>query len=54
MSRTQQALAWLRDNPQATPYQAAKRFDLATSVLYRAIKADSKERCPCCGQLLRT
>lgn len=55
-SRTEKALAWLAkgtpDKPR-TAYQAAKKFDLARSVLSRAIKARTgRARCPACGQLL--
>lgn len=54
MSRTQQALAWLAEHPEATPYQAAQQFRLSPSVVYRAIAAArAVDRCPCCGQALR-
>ncbi len=53
---TQQALQWLRDNPGATPYAAAKQFNLSPSTVTRALKVLEKtaaDRCPCCGQLIR-
>lgn len=55
MSKTKQALAWLEDNPGATPYEAAKTFGLYPSTLYRAIKVrelTKGQRCKCCGALL--
>jgi hypothetical protein len=66
-SRTQQALAWLAAGPKPggkkknprTPYAAAKRFNLSTSVVYRAISAQaralSRRRrvCPTCGHPLK-
>lgn len=61
-SRTQQALAWLngatKKNPR-TPYAAAARFKLSTSVVYRALRAQKKKLsrrrrvCPTCGSPLR-
>lgn len=56
MSKTQQALAWLKANPDATPYAAAKQFGLSPSTVTRAvnvIRQTADRRCPCCGQLLR-
>ena len=55
MSRTQDALKWLDDNPDTTVYAAAKAFGLTATTLYKARKqlAETKDRrCPCCGQLL--
>ena len=51
-SKTQSALDYLAKNPKATPYQAAKIIGVATSVIYRAIKARSRKRCPECGHFL--
>lgn len=56
MSKTQQALQWLRENPGATPYAAAKQFNLSPSTVTRALnvaKSTAEKRCPCCGQLIR-
>jgi DNA-binding MarR family transcriptional regulator len=56
LSKTQQALQWLQQNPGATPYAAAKQFNLSPSTVTRALKvAESTEhkRCPTCGQLIR-
>jgi hypothetical protein len=56
MSLTQDAIKWLKDNPEQTPYAAAKKFGIATSTLYKALKqleATKENRCPCCGQLIR-
>lgn len=41
------SLAWLKDNPQASMRDAAKKFGIDVSAISRAIK---RERCPCCGQ----
>lgn len=56
MSRTQQALQWLRENPGASPYAAAKQFNLSPSTVTRAFNVEkntAEKRCPCCGQLIR-
>lgn len=56
LSKTQQALEWLRQNPDKTPYAAAKLFDLSASTVTRAFnreKETADQRCPCCGQLVR-
>jgi len=56
LSKTQQALQWLKENPGATPYAAAKQFGLSPSTVTRAkLNAENTEhkRCPCCGQLIR-
>ena len=49
-TKTQQAIDYLTANPKATPYEAAKAIGLATSVLYRALNARNRERCPTCGR----
>lgn len=56
LSKTQQALQWLRENPGATPYAAAKQFGLSPSTVTRAkhlADATEHKRCPTCGQLIR-
>jgi len=56
MSKTQQALQWLQENPGATPYAAAKQFDLSPSTVTRALHVSERtehKRCPTCGQLIR-
>ncbi|CAB3784153.1 hypothetical protein [Pararobbsia alpina] len=56
MSKTQDALKWLSENPDRTVYAAAKEFKVASSTLYKAIKqrdVTQDQRCPCCGQLIR-
>lgn len=41
------AVAWLKDNPQASMRDAARKFGIDASAISRAMK---RERCPCCGQ----
>jgi len=56
MSKTQQALQWLRENPTETRYAAAIKFGLSQSTVWRAVENEKKtasERCPCCGQVIR-
>lgn len=56
MSKTKQALAWLKENPGKTVYAAAKEFRMSSSTLYKAIKVRDKStsvRCGRCGQLVR-
>jgi hypothetical protein len=56
ISRTQQALAWLDENPEASAYAAAKKFNLSESAISRALKRKRDptiERCPTCGQVIR-
>lgn len=50
LSRTQQALLYLKEHKDATPYAAAVHFDLDPSAVYRALKRAAQNRCPCCGQ----
>ena len=56
MSKTQQALAWLKENPGETVYRAAKEHGLSPNTLYTAIarqKAkEGREVCPACGRML--
>lgn len=52
-SRTDIALAYLAEHPDATPYAAAKFAGIEPSVIYRAMAARSRPRCPCCGQLIK-
>lgn len=54
MSKTKDALELLAKNPKMTPCAAAKKVKLAPSVLYRALAARNKARCPTCGHTLRT
>lgn len=56
LSRTQQALEYLRQNPGISARAAALKFGLSVSTVTRAkINADATEhkRCPACGQLIR-
>jgi hypothetical protein len=56
LSKTQQALEWLRENPGETRYAAAIKFGLSPSTVWRAMKVATeteRKRCPCCGQLIR-
>ena len=48
-SKTQQALQWLEQNPEATPYRAAKMFHIASSAIYAAL---NRPRCSHCGGYL--
>lgn len=41
------AISWLKENPQASMRDAARKFDIDASAISRALK---RERCPCCGQ----
>ncbi|MBK9783386.1 MAG: hypothetical protein IPP59_03870 [Betaproteobacteria bacterium] len=56
-SKTQLALQMLREDPDMTPYAAAKKAGIATSTLYVAMVREeakkTKEHCPCCGQVVR-
>lgn len=56
MSKTQQALAWMRENPDETIYRAAKVFGLHPNTLYTAVSRErdkeGRERCPTCGHAL--
>lgn len=51
-SRTDIALAYLAEHPDATPYAAAKFAGIEPSVIYRAMAARSRPRCPHCGQMM--
>lgn len=56
-SVSQQALEWMKANPDATPYAAAKKFGLSPNTIYTAITR-MKQRgeipvCKCCGQVIR-
>jgi hypothetical protein len=53
MSRTQQALLYLKEHTDATPYAAAVKYGLDPSAVYRAIRRAAQNRCPCCGQTIR-
>lgn len=53
MSKTKQALEWLKANPTKTPYAAAKAFGLAPSTVTRALKQQIKPRCPACGRVVK-
>ena len=56
LSRTQQALEYLRQNPGVSARAAALKFGLSVSTVTRAkINAEATEhkRCPTCGQLIR-
>ena len=52
-SKTQQALALLKAQPDMTPYQAAKQVGISSSTLYKALgREKGRARCPTCGQLV--
>ncbi|QMV32396.1 hypothetical protein 8G_00002 [Ralstonia phage Hyacinthe] len=56
LSKTQQALEWMRQNPGVSCRAAALKFGLQTSTVSRAklnAEATEDKRCPCCGQLIR-
>lgn len=56
LSRTQQALEYLRQNPGVSARAAALKFGLVTSTVTRALhnaEATEHKRCPTCGQLIR-
>lgn len=52
-TRTQIALDYLTANPKATPCAAAAHAGVAPSVIYRAIAARARPRCPTCGQPIK-
>lgn len=53
-SKTQQALAWLKENPKKTPHAAAVQFGISAGCLYSAIKRRAgKTICQCCGQIVK-
>ena len=52
MSKTQSALDLLAKNPKMTPCAAARAQKLSPSVLYRALAARNKARCPTCGHVI--
>ena len=52
-SKISLALAYLNENPGATPYSAAKHAKLTPASLYKRLKlldAVKSGRCPHCGQ----
>ena len=54
-SKVSQALAYLKDNPGATPYLAAKSVGMKPQPLYQRIKRDRELGlgiCPTCHQKL--
>ena len=51
-SRTDIALDYMAKHPEATPYAAAKFAGIEPSVIYRAIQARNRPRCPHCGQMM--
>ena len=56
LSRTQQALEYMRQNPGISARAAALKFGLSTSTVTRAklnAEATEHKRCPTCGQLIR-
>ncbi len=53
LSKTKQALALLKENPELTPYQAAKQCGITPTTLYAALKRQAgRVHCPCCGSLV--
>lgn len=57
LSRTQRALAYLRDHPEMTVYAVALMHDITPTTLYTTLKRErdsaNKNRCQCCGQVVR-
>ena len=51
-SHTDIALDYMAKHPEATPYAAAKFAGIEPSVIYRAIQARNRPRCPHCGQMM--
>lgn len=54
-SKISKALAYLKANPSATPYQAAQHAKMTPTSLYARLKKDAARKsltCPCCGQSL--
>lgn len=49
MRNLEVSIAWLKENPQASMRDAARKFGINVSAISRAVK---RERCPCCGQAL--
>ena len=49
-STTQEAVMWLRANPDESIREAARKFGLNPSAISRAMRTP---RCACCGQPLR-
>ncbi len=56
MSKTQEAMAYLKANPEESAYSIAQKFGLSPTTIYTTIKrAKAKESlvaCPCCGTVL--
>lgn len=50
MSKTKDAIKFLREHPGCTPYRASQLVGITPSVLYRALKKVPVARCPTCGQ----
>lgn len=50
MSRTKDALTWMLEN-KVTAYVAAEKFGITASTIYAAAR---KQRCPCCGNFLKS
>lgn len=50
MSKTAEAIKYLRDHPGCSPYRAAQMVGITYSVLYRALKREPQQVCPCCGR----
>ena len=52
-SRTREALKLLEENPDLTPYAAAKEVGISPSTVYHALAHERDvERCPTCGQVV--
>ncbi len=45
------AMEWVRQNPQASMREAARKFGIDVAAISRGLK---KQRCPCCGQPIKT
>jgi predicted transcriptional regulator len=51
MSKSQQAVKWLSENPGKSQVEAGKLFGLTQSVISKAVKASKRPRCETCGRL---
>ena len=53
-SKTQQALALMREHADMTAYEAAGRVGVNNAAVYQAMqRMKGKEVCPCCQQIVR-
>lgn len=58
-AKTTQAIEYMNahKSENVTVYAAAKKFGISPAAVYKKIKnleATAKDRCPCCGQIVRS